>query len=67
MEVAPKSPFAKVGFRAGDLILQVDDEWIDDPEELAAMLANLPSRQKVSLLAIDHKSGKTGYLTVTLP
>jgi serine protease Do len=67
VEVAPKSPFAKVGFRAGDLILQVDDEWIDDPEELAAMLSNLPSRQKVSILAIDHKSGKTGYLTVTLP
>jgi serine protease Do len=67
VEVAPKSSFAKVGFRAGDLILQVDDDWIDDPEELAAMLAVLPSRQKVSLLAIDHKSGKTGYLSVTLP
>ena len=67
VEVAPKSAFAKLGFRAGDVILQVDDEWIDDPEELAAMLANLPSRQKVSILAIDHKSGKTGYLSLTLP
>jgi len=67
VEVAPKGPFAKVGFRVGDLILQVDDDWIDDPEELAAVLASLPSRQKVSLLAIDHKSGKSGYLTVTLP
>jgi serine protease Do len=66
-ELTPKSPFVKLGFRVGDLILQVDDEWIDDPEELAAVLANLPSREKVSILAIDHKSGKTGYLTLTLP
>jgi serine protease Do len=66
-EVAPKSPFAKLGFRTGDLILQVDDEWIDDPEELAAMLSNLPSREKINILAIDHKSGKTGYLNLTLP
>ena len=63
-EVSSKGPFGKIGFRAGDLILQIDDEWVDDPEELAAMLANLPSREKVSLLAIDHKSGKTGYLTL---
>ena len=66
-EIASKSPFAKIGFRAGDLILQVDDEWIDDPEELAALLAALPSREKVSILAIDHKSGKTGYLSLVLP
>ena len=67
VEVAPKSPFTKIGFTVGDLILQVDDEWIDDPEELAAILGALPSREKVSILAIDHKSGKTGYLSMVLP
>ncbi len=66
-EIAPKSPFAKIRFTAGDIILQLDDEWIDDPEELAAMLAALPSREKVTVLAIDHKNGKTGYLTLVLP
>jgi serine protease Do len=66
-EVASKSPFAKIGFTVGDIILQVDDEWIDDPEELAALLAAMPSREKVSLLAIDHKTGKTGYLSLVLP
>ena len=67
VEIAPKSPFVKTGFTVGDLILQVDDEWIDDPEELAAVLGALPSREKVSILAIDHKSGKTGYLSMVLP
>jgi serine protease Do len=66
-QVAPKSPFTKIGFRAGDIILQVEEDWIDDPEELATLLTALPSKQKVSLLAIDHKSGKTGYLSLTLP
>jgi serine protease Do len=66
-EVAPKSPFLRIGFRAGDLILQVNDEWVDDPEDLAAMLAAMPGGEKVSILAIDHKSGKTGYLTLVLP
>ena len=66
-EVAAKSPFSKIGFRAGDLILHVSDEWVDDPEDLAAMLAAMPSGEKVSILAIDHKSGKTGYLTLVLP
>jgi len=67
VEIAPKSPFVKTGFTVGDLILQVDEEWIDDPEELAAVLGALPSREKVSILAIDHKSGKTGYLSMVLP
>jgi serine protease Do len=66
-EVAKKSPFAKIGFTAGDIILQVEEDWIDDPEELATVLTALPSKQKVSILAIDHKSGKTGYLSLTLP
>ena len=66
-EVGSKTAFSKLGFRTGDLILQVNDEWVDDPEDLAGMLAAMPSGEKVSILAIDHKSGKTGYLTVTLP
>lgn len=66
-QVASKSPFTKIGFRAGDIILQVEEDWIDDPEELATLLTALPSKQKVSILAIDHKSGKTGYLNLTLP
>jgi serine protease Do len=66
-DVAPKSPFAKIGFKVGDIILQVEEDWIDDPEELTAILAALPTAEKVSILAIDHKSGKTGYLSLTLP
>lgn len=66
-EVAPKSSFSRIGFRAGDLILQINDEWVNDPEDLAAMLAAMPSGEKVSILAIDHKSGKTGYLNLVLP
>ena len=66
-EVGSKTAFYKLGFRKGDLILQVDDDWVDDPEDLAAILAAIPTGQSVSILAIDHKSGKTGYLAVTLP
>jgi len=66
-EVGSKTAFYKLGFRKGDLILQVDDDWVDDPEDLAAILAAMPTGQSVSILAIDHKSGKTGYLAVTLP
>lgn len=66
-EVGSKTAFYKLGFRKGDLILQVDDDWVDDPEDLAAILAAMPTGQSVSILAIDHKSGKTGYLALTLP
>ncbi len=66
-EVGAKTAFSKLGFRTGDLILQVNDEWVDDPEDLAAMLAAMPSGEKVSILAIDHRSGKTGYLSLKLP
>jgi serine protease Do len=66
-EVAPKSVFSKMGFRTGDLILQVNDDWVDDPEDLAGLLAAQPSGEKANILAIDHKSGKSGYLTLTLP
>jgi len=66
-EVAKKSPFAKIGFRAGDIILQVEEEWIDEPVQLATVLMALPSKQKVSVLAIEHKSRKTGYLNLIIP
>jgi serine protease Do len=66
-EVAPKSPFAKIGFKVGDIILQVEDDWISDPEELASILTALPGKEKVNILAIDRKSGKTGYINMTVP
>ncbi len=62
--VEPKGPLGKVGFEVGDLILEVNGQAVAGPQGLAELVSNLKPQQRLTLLAADQKTGKSGYIQV---
>jgi len=61
-----KGPLQKAGFEVGDVILEVNDKAIDSPEALADLVSSRQPRSKLTVLAVDHKTGESGYVRVEL-
>jgi len=66
-EVNLKGPFGKAGFEKGDIILQIENNPVSSPDTLFAILSVLKQKHKVTVLAVDHKSGQSGTVQITLP
>ncbi len=66
-EVDSNGPFGKAGFEKGDAILQVDNQPVGDADSLFIMLSSIKPKQRVTIMAVDHKSGQTGNVMMTLP
>ncbi|OPY73779.1 MAG: putative periplasmic serine endoprotease DegP-like precursor [Syntrophorhabdus sp. PtaU1.Bin002] len=60
--VEPKGPLGKVGFEAGDMILEVNGQAVSNPESFVELVASLRPKQQVTLMAVDHSSGSSGYV-----
>ncbi|MFZ0930242.1 MAG: Do family serine endopeptidase [Syntrophobacteraceae bacterium] len=65
-EVNLKGPFGKAGFEKGDIILQIENNPVSSPDTLFAILSALKQKHKVSVLAVDHKSGQSGTVQIRL-
>ncbi|MGA2734588.1 MAG: Do family serine endopeptidase [Syntrophobacteraceae bacterium] len=66
-EVDPKGPFGKAGFEKGDIILQVENNPVDSPDTLLVLLSTLRQKHKATVLAVDHTSGQSAAVQITLP
>lgn len=66
-QVTPKGPFAKARIEAGDIILQVGDEQIENLEQFAAILGTAPHNKKIPLAIVDHRTGKGAIAQVVAP
>ncbi len=66
-EVDSRGPFGKAGFEKGDIILQVDNNPVSGPDTLFALLSALKKQHKATVLAVDHRSGQSGNVRITLP
>jgi serine protease Do len=64
VSVDPNGPLGKAGFEQEDLILAVNKEPVLDVNTFASIIEALPHDQKVKLLALDHRTGNTGYILV---
>jgi serine protease Do len=60
-----KGPLGKVGFEVGDIILEINGQSVGGIDGFSQMVASLHSNQRITLLALDHKSGNTGRVTIT--
>jgi serine protease Do len=60
----PGGSLAKAGFEVNDIILSIDDQPVKDEQSFVNLLETLKPRQSVQIMAIDHNSGKTGYVQV---
>lgn len=63
--VEAKGPLGRVGFEVGDVILEMNDQAVDGVDSFSQLVASLRPNQRITLLAFDHNSGKTGYVNVT--
>jgi serine protease Do len=63
--VDAKGPLGRVGFEVGDIILQINRRVIGGVADFDALVSTLGPRQKIMLLAVDHRTGNKGYLQVT--
>jgi serine protease Do len=64
--VEQKGPLAKAGFEVGDVILEVNGQAVGSADNFVQLVALLRPNQRITLLALDHSTGNTGYVTVTV-
>jgi serine protease Do len=60
----PKGLLREVGFEVGDMILEINGRSIKGPETFMNLVGTLQSSQQITLLGLDHRSGRTGYVQV---
>lgn len=60
----PKGPLKEAGFEVGDMILAINNQPIETMEEFVDVVSLLKPKQKISLLALDHRTGNTGLIQV---
>lgn len=56
----PKGPLKEAGFEIGDMILAINNQAIDSMESFVNLVSVLRPKQKISILALDHRTGNTG-------
>jgi serine protease Do len=60
----PNGRLAQAGFELGDIILEVDGQSVEDAETLASSVLSAKRGQPLTMLALDHRTGNTGYIQV---
>jgi len=64
--VDPKGPLGKAGFEVDDMILEINGRTIRGVDDLANIIDSLPHGKVATILALDHRSGRTGYIRVVI-
>jgi serine protease Do len=64
--VDSKGPLGEAGFEVSDIILGIDNQPIESMESFIGLASSLKPNQKITLLALDHRSGNTGDVQVVV-
>lgn len=64
--VDPKGPLGRVGFEVDDMILEINGRAINSVEDLAQVMEKIRSGSRIRILALDHRSGRSGYIQVVV-
>jgi serine protease Do len=64
--VSPQGSFGQAGLEVNDLILQVNGQTVKGVEGFADLMSSLPAKQPLVVLALDHRSGQSGYVQMML-
>jgi serine protease Do len=60
----PKGPLKEAGFEVSDMILAIDNQPVDSMEGFVNLVSMLQPKQKIAILALDHRTGNTGTVEV---
>ena len=64
--VDPQGPFGRVGFEAGDIILEVNGRAFKNPEGFLPFLDSPDPGRRITIFALDHRSGHRGYVQIKM-
>ena len=64
--VDPKGLLGEAGFEVGDIILGIDNQPVESLESFIDLAISLKPKQKISLLAIDHRTGNMGDVQIAV-
>jgi serine protease Do len=64
--VDPKGPLGDAGFEVGDIILGIENQPIESLESFIELASTLQPKQKITLLAIDHRTGNMGNAQIVV-
>ena len=64
--VDPSGPLYEIGLEQGDIIFQINGRTIRDEKGLTELVQILDPGQWITLLALDHRSGRHGYIQVSV-
>lgn len=59
-------PLEAVGFEKDDVVLDINNIPVQGVEGFVALVKSIPPRQQVLLKALDHRTGRSGLVRVTL-
>jgi serine protease Do len=59
-------PLREAGFEVRDMILAIDNQPIESMSEFVDLVSVLRPKQKISILALDHRTGNTGIIQVVV-
>jgi serine protease Do len=60
------SPLKKGGFEVGDIILALNQQPVEGVEGFVQLVSSLKPHSRVSVLAVDFRTGRVGTLTISL-
>jgi serine protease Do len=63
-QLEAKGPLRNAGFEVGDMILEVNNQPIKGVDNFVQLASVLKPGQKITLLALDHRSGNMGNVQV---
>jgi serine protease Do len=65
-QLEAKGPLREAGFEVGDMILEINNQPIKGVEAFIQLVSVLKPDQKITLLALDHRSGNMGNVQVVV-
>ena len=64
-KVDPKGALGEAGFEVGDIILGIENQPIAGVNNFIELVSVVKPGQKMTILALDHRSGNVGNVEVT--
>jgi Do/DeqQ family serine protease len=62
----PKGSLGGAGFELGDIILEINSQPVGSLKSFVDLVGSLKSNKRITLLALDHRTGRTGYVQVPI-
>jgi len=64
--VDPRGPLGEAGLEVGDILLEIEGQPIESWESFLELVRSLQPKQQTTFLAMDHRTGNTGYVRVAV-